>query len=291
MKDQPARRGIAKQERETAWHEACRLDVAVFKPGNVSLVSPGHDMSAEDFLTSAAVSSPFMLNSELSVGARVLAAVRATRTAVGCNTNLGILLLAAPILKAAEQSEQTSISALRQALKAVLAGLTREDAADVYRAIAEAAPGGLGEVEAASVHSAPPETLLHGMALAQQRDRIAYEFVHDFAGVFALGQTRLNEGYARWQSVEAAVQWCFLSWLADTPDSHIARKYGKALAESVREEAARLASEIKACENPADFERPMANFDTKLKARKVNPGTTADLTVASTLVWWLCGRG
>lgn len=291
MKDQPAHRGIPKPELEIAWYEACRLDVAVFKPGNVSLASPGHDMSAEDFLTSAAVSLPPMLNPELGVGARVLAAVRATRAAVGCNTNLGILLLAAPILKAAEQSDEASVPAIWRALKAVLAGLTAADAAEVYRAIAEAAPGGLGEVEEASVHSAPPETLLHGMALAQARDRIAYEFVHDFAGVFGLGQRSLNEGYARWQSIEAAVQWCFLSWLADTPDSHIARKYGKALAESVRAEAVRLASEIKACENPPDFDRPLADFDTKLKARKVNPGTTADLTVASTLVWWLSGRG
>ena len=34
-------------------HEVCELDVRAFKPGNVSLESPGHRMIAADFIKSA----------------------------------------------------------------------------------------------------------------------------------------------------------------------------------------------------------------------------------------------
>ena len=40
---------------ESALAKACRLDVVSFKPGNVSLLSPGHGMGADDFLQMAMV--------------------------------------------------------------------------------------------------------------------------------------------------------------------------------------------------------------------------------------------
>lgn len=280
-----------------AWLSACRLDVAVFKPGNVSVQSPGHDMSAADFLRSAEVCAPHLLNRAASPGARLLESVKATRRAVGCNTNLGILLLAAPILCAAQHcasgpdSVAPQPARLQQAVRTVLAMMDAVDAPDVYAAIAAAAPGGLGEVPEASVHAPAPPLLLHGMQLAAHRDRIAGEYVSGFDGVFGFGLDAFAAGLARWGTHEAAVLWCYLRWLESTPDSHVARKYGVAVAEALSRKAGRVASHIKACENPADFERPLADLDTELKAGKVNPGTTADLTVASTLVWWLTGRG
>lgn len=287
----------ARQRLAEAWLGACRLDVAVRKPGNVSVHSPGHDMTAADFLKSAEVCVPHLLAEGCGVGARVLASVAATRDAVGCNTNLGILLLAAPICCAADRISQgapsgpMSLGELEEGVRQTLSALGPEDARAVYAAIALASPGGLGDVPEASVHAPPPASLLLGMQLAAGRDRIAAEYVSGLAGIFGFGVAALKAGFARWGGVEAAVQWCYLRWLETTPDSHVARKYGPGAAKTLADEAGRVASHIKACENPADFERPLADFDTRLKARKVNPGTTADLTVASTLVWWLTGRG
>ncbi|MGH2822360.1 MAG: triphosphoribosyl-dephospho-CoA synthase, partial [Thermoleophilaceae bacterium] len=68
---------------------SCRLDVLAFKPGNVSLPSPGHGMTATDFLTSTEAVAPILSATGLSLGRRVLMSVEATRRAVGCNTNLG----------------------------------------------------------------------------------------------------------------------------------------------------------------------------------------------------------
>ena len=56
-----------------------------------------------------------------------------TWAAAGCNTNLGIVLLCAPLAAAVERREP-----LRTALHAVLGGLDVADAAAAYRAIARA---------------------------------------------------------------------------------------------------------------------------------------------------------
>src|SRR6202042_381225 len=74
------------------------------------------------------------------VGSRIREAVDATLKAVGQNTNLGIILLCAPLAAAAEVPEV----ALRVALATVLDGLNRTDTADVFAAIVAANPGGLG---------------------------------------------------------------------------------------------------------------------------------------------------
>ncbi len=73
------------------------------KPGNVSLHSAGHDMRAQQFLDSARASAPALFDPRAGVGARIEAAVRATRAVAGCNTNLGILLLCAPLARAHER--------------------------------------------------------------------------------------------------------------------------------------------------------------------------------------------
>ena len=98
-------------------------------------------MEVADFVRSAEASAAAIAAEGARVGARVRAAVEATLSAVGQNTNLGIILLCAPLAAAAEAP---SDAALRPALARVLDGLDRADAADVFSAIAAANPGGLG---------------------------------------------------------------------------------------------------------------------------------------------------
>ena len=80
------------------------------------------------------------------------------------------------------------------------------------------------------------------MALAADRDAVAREYVTDFALTFEVGVPAVRasptEGLA-W--TEAAVE-AYLTLLASTPDTHIARKLGPAEAESVSRRAREVRS-------------------------------------------------
>ncbi len=263
---------------ESALLKACRLDVVAFKPGNVSLCSPGHEMTAQDFLASARVAVPVLCTPHARVGRRIEDAVRRTRAAVGCNTNLGIVLLLAPLAAAAEQAAG---GALRERLAAVLCALDVDDARACYRGIRCAAPAGLGAVEDADVAAEPALDLRRAMALAADYDSVARQYVDDYALVFERGVPLLAAYRARWRSLAWAMTACFVELLASEPDSHVARKHGEGAARALMERAGAVATAVKACENPRTLAPKLRAFDDELKTRGVNPGTTADLSVAS----------
>lgn len=265
--------------------KACRMDVVAFKPGNVSLWADGHGMAAADFLVSARVAVPALCTPGSTVGERIHAAVRATFAEVGCNTNLGIVLLLAPLARAMEQGP-----ALRPALTTVLTSLTREDAEHCYAAIRLANPAGLGTAAAGDVHAPATLDLGDAMRLAAARDAVARQYATVFEDVFTLGVPILREARARWHSLAWAVTACQLAFLAAMPDSHIVRKHGTDQAREVQLRAIEVAKAVQACENPRRLARDLQAFDTELKMRGVNPGTSADLTVASVAVLLLQDR-
>lgn len=269
------------EERAADYCWAAKLDVEALKPGNVHVFAAGHGMTFGVFLRSATVSAaPLVGAAGSGVGPRVLAAVRATMAAVGCNTNLGILLLAAPLLSAARSNRDRD---LRSRVRDELRGLDASDARAVYQAIRLARPGGLGRVDAADVADEPPSDLVAAMRLAAQRDRIAWQYVHDFEDIFVTGAAALQAARGRGCTWHWAAVSCYLRFLAAYPDSHVARKHGCERAESVRREAVAVESRFKACENPADAVSDLLQFDNRLKRAGVNPGTSADLTVATLL--------
>lgn len=273
---------------------ACWLDVAVRKPGNVSVFSPGHRMQAEQFVASARAAAAPLLQPGARVGERIEAAMEATWQAVGCNTNLGILLLCAPIAAAAErEGARRDAAELQRALRQTLAALDVDDARATYRAIARANPGGLGDAPEQDVHDEPSLGLRDAMALAADRDRIAHQYAHDFADVFAIGLGALPPGFALMSgapgdAAEAttarAVQRVFLGYLGGIPDSHIVRKHGEAVAHTVMDAAQGWAQRGAPGDDPA-----FAAWDESLKAQAINPGTSADLTVATLFLAGLLG--
>ena len=95
-----------------AYIAACLAELDAPKPGNVHRFAPGHRMEVADFVRSAEASAASIAASSAPVGIRVRAAVDATLKAVGQNTNLGIVLLCAPLAAAAEVLD----AALRPAL-------------------------------------------------------------------------------------------------------------------------------------------------------------------------------
>jgi triphosphoribosyl-dephospho-CoA synthase len=259
---------------------ACRLDVQAAKPGNVSVGSPGHGMHAEDFLASAEAIAVPLSEPGWKVGERIAAAIDATWRGVGMNTNLGIVLLAAPLTHAVLTAR--SGETLEGAVGRVLAGLDADDAVHAFRAIAQANPAGLGHAERLDVHGPVQGSLLEAMREAAHRDTIALQYANGFAEVFALGVPTFLAARDRFQCEERATVACFLAWLGRFPDTHIARKHGAAVAHDVRSEAVRVWAAWSVSEGAA-ADALLRAWDESLKARHLNPGTSADLTVASLL--------
>jgi triphosphoribosyl-dephospho-CoA synthase len=277
---------LAFEQVRAAFLAACRLDVETLKPGNVSVQSAGHGMHAAQFISSADVAVDALLARGAPVGLRVLEALTRTRDAVGCNTNLGILLLIAPLAAALEDTVRPlSVSAWQAATGRVLARLDLDDARLAYRAIALANPGGLGEAPEQSVHGAPTVGLRDAMALAAARDSIARQYAQGFRDVFETGLAAFREAPA--DQPQRATLNIFLTFLATWPDSHIVRKQGMAVAQSVtlaaRERHAQWRHALAQMRHDAAAQALEA-WDAELKAAAINPGTSADLTVATLFV-------
>ena len=262
-----------------AYVEACLAELDAPKPGNVHRFAPGHGMQAADFVLSAEVSAAWVAAKGAQVGTRVRAAVEATLRAVGQNTNLGIILLSAPLAAAAEAPD----AALRPALTLVLDRLDEADAADVFAAIAAANPGGLGRVARHDVNAPAATTLREAMAEAAERDRIARQYVTAYEDIFALGLPALAAARRRHAEARRSTLAVYLAFLGAIPDTHIARKFGASAAEAVRREAADWGRAFAAARHPHEIEAKLMNWDAALKSRGINPGTSADLTVATLL--------
>ncbi len=261
-----------------AFLAACLAELKALKPGNVHVHAPGHDMEVKHFEDAAAVATRHIAQRGASVGRRVRGAVEASFAATGRNTNLGIILLCAPLAYAA--GEVVRGDTLAQRLSAVLSSLDRIDAADVFAAIARANPGGLGDSQRGDVRMETEMTLLEAMSLASNRDRIALAFVTDFADIFEFALPLLKQVKRIAETPELAVTTLHMNLLARFPDTHIARKFGPETAEIVRIEARnRLALSPAVMTKAALSELEI--FDIALKARGLNPGTTADFVVAT----------
>ncbi|MFY9658222.1 MAG: triphosphoribosyl-dephospho-CoA synthase [Methylocystis sp.] len=262
-----------------AFRAACRDELESPKPGNVHLFAPGHRMEAQDFLDSAEAAAPAIAAPPgLRLGARILGAVKATTARVGQNTNLGILLLCAPLAEAALRFPGVPLQA---GLERALADLTQSDAALCFQAITLAQPAGLGEAPEHDVSAPARVTLLEAMRAAASRDRIAFQYANGFRDIFGLGLGALGAARQAGAKPWLATLRVYLAFFSGLPDSHIARKYGEETAERVRREAAEFAERQGNWADSETIRREALVFDAALKARGLNPGTSADLTVAT----------
>jgi triphosphoribosyl-dephospho-CoA synthase len=292
-----------------AYIEACLAELDAPKPGNVHRFAPGHRMEVADFIRSAEVSAASIAARGARVGIRVRAAVDATLSAVGQNTNLGIILLCAPLAAAGEVPDE----ALRPALAGVLDRLDQADARDVFSAIAAANPGGLGRAARHDVNAPAVVTLREAMAEAADRDRIARQYVTAYEDIFSLGLPALKRAAKKWEPVfrekrakesralgdsgespralaaarrrRSEPRWAtlgvYLTFLAAAPDTHITRKFDLGVAEAVRREAADWRDAFLSARDPERIAEGLLSWDAALKSRGINPGTSADLTVAT----------
>lgn len=266
---------------------ACLLEVSAPKPGNVSPAAPFHDARYEDFLASAVAVGPALADAALQpLGVTIRAAVEATRRWTTTNTNLGIILLFAPLARAALTRETSN---LRDALRSTLAATTMADAQDVYTAIRLVSPGGLGSAPEQDVAHPPTVALLDAMALASERDALAREYASGFETIFERAVPALCRARANGLTWSDAIVHAYLALLAAAPDTHIARKLGAAAAKEVQTQA-RAALDAGGMHEP-DGRAAVAALDRALRdpRNRRNPGTTADLTAAAIFVTLLEG--
>jgi len=241
------------------------LEVSAAKPGNIT---PEHDFADTTFAdmvrAGLALGPVLACAGERRVGELILGGVRASAAVARANTNLGIVLLLAPLARAAA----TGVPVAR-----VLEALDVEDAAAAFTAIAEARPGGLGDAREHDVREPARIGLREAMAAAADRDSIASEYATGYAIVHGTALPLLRDALAGGARTLDAVVATHVGLLAEVPDTLIARKAGRAAAEAVTAAARAV----------RDGTRSLEDLDTMLRrdGNRLNPGTTADLVCAT----------
>ena len=260
---------------------ACLLEASAAKPGNITPAHNFSDTTYVDLVRSALALGPVFSHRRARVrrvGELISDGVEATAAVAGTNTNLGIVLLFAPLIRAAvtRRADET----LRSATRCTLVQLDVDDAAVAFAAIARAGPGALGTAPEHDVRAPARVSLREAMAAAAHRDTIASEYASGYAIVFDMGLPALTgELRAGVPTLEAIVS-LHLRLLAAHADTLIARKAGAAAAQRVSTGAREV----------IEGGLSLANFDASLRGpdHRLNPGTTADL-VAATLLAALLG--
>jgi triphosphoribosyl-dephospho-CoA synthase len=258
---------------------ACLLEASAPKPGNVSPNRHFADLRYEDFLASAAaIGESFAQAGTRPVGETIRGAIEATSRWTRTNSNLGLVLLLAPLARAACAATAGDV---RAALSEVLEATTVDDARNVYAAIRLARPGGLGQVESQDVADEPDVTLLDAMRLAAERDGVASEYATRFRVTFETGAPALSRALRDGLSWDDAIVETFLTLLAAAPDTHVARRSGMDRAEGVSA-LARDVVNMGGVRSGAG-RRAIEAMDRALRdaTSSANPGTTADLTAAA----------
>jgi triphosphoribosyl-dephospho-CoA synthase len=268
---------IDSRQIEQYYQAACVDEIVALKPGNVHIFADGHGMTAEQFVLSATSSAKVLTEPNKSVGLRIIDAIKETSKAVGCNTNLGIVLLLAPMVNAVYATAGFS----KQTLAEVIEEMTVEDANFAYQAISLANPGGLGVVADSDVHEIPRITLKQAMQMAAGRDLIARQYATNFQDIFELGIGTYTQFLGRWERNAWITTAIYLAFLSSFPDTHIERKFGSHIAQAILNQAQHHYQAFSSLENPKNYQTKLMQWDAELKAQGINPGTSADLTVAT----------
>jgi triphosphoribosyl-dephospho-CoA synthase len=264
---------------------ACLLEASAPKPGNVHPGAEFSDLTHGELVAAGlAIAAPLEQAAEAPLGRTILEAVRVSREVTRSNANLGIILAIAPLAAVPDgPAGDPSAAGLANpdAVRGVFARLTPADAADVWEAFRIARPGGMGRSGRHDIAGPPPTDLIEAMRLAAPHDSIARLWTHGYGSLHEGLVADLAAAIDGGLSLDAAIVRAFLAQLAREPDSLIARKHGAAVAAEV----SRLASE--AVVDPAQI----AGFDRFLRSpRRLNPGTTADLTAAALYILLRGGR-
>ena len=275
---------------------ASALEVSGYpKPGNVHRTRDFPDMEFEDFVISGIVIGDTIREACMNVdihnpqlGRYILQAVSETDRWIKNNTNLGIVMMTTPIAVAAAISD--SFEDIRQNVKLLMGNTSVDDACDLYDAINIADAGGMGDQDEYDVASDNAkselrennQTMYDVLKISAPWDMLAREMTSDMPAVFEIGYPTYHELKESKSKNEACVL-TFLTILSQVPDTLISRKYGSDEALKI----SMMTRDLLNLKNESDFWDKVKEFDEFLFKNKYNPGTTADLTVASIFVSYL----
>ena len=124
------------------YHTSCYEELKVNKPGNLSVNSPILGMSYKRFLNAAKISGEIILHKKYDINQAIYNAVKKCMTQLGSNYNLGIILLAAPILRSVSK-EYNSQKIIKANLNTQLELIFRNKNNLILKAIKIAKPGGI----------------------------------------------------------------------------------------------------------------------------------------------------
>lgn len=272
---------------KSAYLFSCKKDIELIKPGNVNLLSSHKDTKAQDYLDSAILSSKELFNQNYSLGKRILESVNVTRSQVNVNTNLGIILLCAPVIQSYIDFNNLD---LRQGIKKTLSTSSIKDTHDLCAAINISSPGGLGDSDMYDTASYPNASIKQIMDYSQEYDRISYQYSHNFSDIFDFIIPKLEFLNQRYESLDISLSLLFIEILAKIPDSHISRKFGDKIAKKTSNNAHDLLKILDREHDPDYLAKALNNLDYEYKKKGINPGTTADLLVASLMIYKISGN-
>ena len=272
---------------KSAYLFSCKKDIELIKPGNVNLLSSHKDTKAQDYLDSAILSSKELFNQNYSLGKRILESVNVTRSQVNVNTNLGIILLCAPVIQSYIDFNNLD---LREGIKKTLSTTLIKDTHDLCAAINISSPGGLGDSDMYDTASYPNASIKEIMNYSQEYDRISYQYSHNFSDIFDFIIPKLEFLNQRYESLDTSLSLLFIEILAKIPDSHISRKFGDKIAKKTSNNAHDLLKILDREHDPDYLAKALNNLDYEYKKKGINPGTTADLLVASLMIYKISGN-
>ena len=262
----------------------CDTEIKSLKPGNVHKYSEGHGMNLKDFLKSSLIISKCLTKNNLDLGKKILISVNEIQNKIKKNTNLGIILMLSPIATIVQEEGVISKEELLKKIKSLIKKQNIKNSIPIFKAISLTSPGGLGFSKKHDVNEPPNTNLYKAMEFAKKKDLIARQYCNGFEDIYKIGIPAYKKFYNKWGKVDWALTGVYLTFLKKFNDSHIVRNKGNKIATSIKKEAKKYYFFLKRNKNLTKIKKKLLIFDKKLKSKKINPGTTADLTVATLLL-------
>jgi triphosphoribosyl-dephospho-CoA synthase len=249
---------------------ALMLEVCAYpKPGNVDRCHDYPDTRLEHFLASTLFARPALEEAETGtgrIGEIIRHAVRDTNCHKGGNTHFGAFILLIPLvyggdipgaIRAIEKTDVSDAVAFYKAFALTSVKMNVTDDLDVH------------DPHTLTVIRDRDMTLLDVMRHSAANDMVAREWVTGFP-LTRRGADLLKQfGPGRQAIVNT-----FLTLIASEPDTFIIKKHGTALAQ----ETMLVAREV------LDGKRSLEDFDADCIERDINPGSIADIIIASIFV-------
>jgi triphosphoribosyl-dephospho-CoA synthase len=246
---------------------AMMLEVCAYpKPGNVDRCHDYPETHLEHFLASAIFARPALEEAEegtARIGEIIGHAVRDTNCHEGGNTHFGAFILLIPLVYGG-------------GIPGAVAAIGKTDTSDAvafYKAFALTSVK-MNETDELDVHDPATLTLLRDremtlldiMQHSAPRDMVAREWVNGFSLTRRGADLLRHYGPGRQSIVNT-----FLTLLAMEPDTFVIKKHGPEVAREVQRTARGV----------LDGNQTLASFDEDCIQRDINPGSIADITIAS----------